>query len=108
MTTPDVTHWNKPKDITRWKEFNPPSHCLYFSPGGLVKLLARHGLTVSVDVLSSGGNTVGDTLKQHSLDVGAELLVMGAYGHSRLRERIFGGVTRSMIEDVTLPVFWGR
>jgi nucleotide-binding universal stress UspA family protein len=35
----------------------------------------------------------------------ADLLVMGAYGHSRLRERIFGGVTRSMVETPSLPIF---
>lgn len=46
ITTPDVTHWNKPADITQWKEFNPPSHCLYYSPQGLKAILARHGIDV--------------------------------------------------------------
>jgi len=46
ITTPDVTHWNKPGDITQWNEFNPPSHCLYYSPQGLGMILARHGITV--------------------------------------------------------------
>lgn len=46
VTTPDVAHWNKPKDITTWNEFCPPSHCLYFSPIGLRGLLAKHGLHV--------------------------------------------------------------
>lgn len=53
--------------------------------------LARHGVTVAVDVLSSGGRTVDETLKQHAMDVAADLIVMGAYSHSRLREIIFGG-----------------
>ena len=35
---------------------------------------------------------------------GIDLLVMGAYGHSRARERVFGGVTRTMLESMTLPV----
>jgi nucleotide-binding universal stress UspA family protein len=78
-------------------------------PGADIALyLARHGVTVSVDVLSSSGRSVGETLKQHAVDVSAELFVMGAYGHSRLRQRIFGGVTRSMIEEAELPIFWGH
>jgi nucleotide-binding universal stress UspA family protein len=78
-------------------------------PGAdIAAYLARHGIKVVVDVLSSGGKTVAETLKMHSVDVGAELLVMGAYGHSRLRERIFGGVTRSMLETAGLPIFMGH
>jgi 2-polyprenyl-3-methyl-5-hydroxy-6-metoxy-1,4-benzoquinol methylase len=46
VTTPDVAHWNKPKDIRQWNEFCPPSHCLYFTPQGLRTLLAKHGLTI--------------------------------------------------------------
>lgn len=70
--------------------------------------LARHGVPVAVDVLSSAGRPVDEVLKQHAVDVGAELLVMGAYSHSRLRERIFGGVTRSMFETARLPIFCSR
>jgi nucleotide-binding universal stress UspA family protein len=69
-------------------------------PGAdIAAYLARHGLNVTVDQLPSGGRPVSDVLKQHAIDVAADLIVMGAYGHSRLRERIFGGVTRSFIED---------
>jgi SAM-dependent methyltransferase len=46
VTTPDVMHWNKPKDITQWNKFCPPSHCIYFSPAGLRGLLEKHGLQV--------------------------------------------------------------
>jgi SAM-dependent methyltransferase len=46
VTTPDVAHWNKPADITRWNEFCPPSHCTYFTPKGLRGLLADHGIAV--------------------------------------------------------------
>jgi len=70
--------------------------------------LARHGAKVTVDVLASGGKTVGETLIQHATAVGADLVVMGAYSHSRLRERIFGGVTQSMLEKMKLPIFWGH
>jgi nucleotide-binding universal stress UspA family protein len=66
--------------------------------------LARHGLKVVVDQLASGGRPTDEVLKQHATDVGADTVVMGAYSHSRLRERIFGGVTRSFIEGANLPV----
>ena len=78
-------------------------------PGAdIATYLARHGVKVTVDRLSSQGRSVADTLRQHTVDMAADLLVMGAYGHSRLRERIFGGVTRSMVEAPPLPVFLAR
>lgn len=46
VTTPDVAHWNKPKDITQWNEFCPPSHCTYFTPKGLRTIFEAHGLEV--------------------------------------------------------------
>ena len=70
--------------------------------------LARNGVPVSVDRLPSGGNTVAHVLRSHAVDMGAELTVMGAYGHSRLRERIFGGVTHSMLADAAIPVLMAR
>jgi nucleotide-binding universal stress UspA family protein len=70
--------------------------------------LARHGLKVTVDRLPGSGRAIADVLKQHAVDMGADLIVMGAYGHSRLRERVFGGVTKSMLEAQTLPLFMAR
>ena len=70
--------------------------------------LARHGAKVTVDRLPSQGKTVASVLRQHAVDTAAELLVMGAYGHSRLRERIFGGVTKSMLDSATLPILMAR
>lgn len=66
--------------------------------------LARHGVSVSVERRPSGGRQVDEVLNQVAADVTADLIVMGAYGHSRMRERVFGGVTRSMIENVVVPV----
>ncbi|RUX19154.1 universal stress protein [Mesorhizobium sp. M2A.F.Ca.ET.037.01.1.1] len=78
-------------------------------PGAdLAAYLSRHGAKVAVDRLPSSGHSVADILRQHATDTGAELVVMGAYGHSRLRERIFGGVTKSMIEDPGLAVLMAR
>lgn len=66
--------------------------------------LARHGVRVTVDRLPSSGRSIVDVLARHATDMSADLIVMGAYGHSRLRERIFGGVTRSMLNEPPLPV----
>jgi nucleotide-binding universal stress UspA family protein len=66
--------------------------------------LARHGLTVDVHRISGGNIDVGDALLSHAADSGADLMVMGGYGHSRLREFVLGGVTRSLFESMTVPV----
>jgi nucleotide-binding universal stress UspA family protein len=74
-------------------------------PGAdIAAYLAHHGIKITVDRLPSGGKSIADVLKQHATDISADLIVMGGYGHSRMRERIFGGVTRSMIDDPNLPV----
>jgi nucleotide-binding universal stress UspA family protein len=74
-------------------------------PGAdIAAYLAHHEIKVDVDRLPSGGKSIADVLKQHATDISAELIVMGGYGHSRTREWIFGGVTRSMIDDPNLPV----
>jgi SAM-dependent methyltransferase len=46
ITTPDVGHWHRPRDVTRWDAFCPPSHCIYFRPGNLKMLLENHGFDV--------------------------------------------------------------
>ncbi|WP_367118802.1 universal stress protein [Mesorhizobium sp.] len=53
-------------------------------------------------------HSVVDVLRRHAVDIAADLMVMGAYGHSRLRERIFGGVTISMLEDPPMPILMAR
>jgi nucleotide-binding universal stress UspA family protein len=70
--------------------------------------LARHGVKVTVDRLPSQGRTVESVLAQHATDTAADLLVMGAYGHSRLRQKIFGGVTSAIIQEPPLPVLLAR
>ncbi|WP_159592382.1 universal stress protein [Chelativorans xinjiangense] len=78
-------------------------------PGAdIAAYLARHGVKVRVDRLPGSDRSVADALRIHAVDMAAEMIVMGAYGHSRLRERIFGGVTRSMIDEPPLPVFMAR
>ena len=78
-------------------------------PGAdIAAYLARRGLKVTVDRLPSAGHLISDVLTQHAADMQADLIVMGAYGHSRLRERIFGGVTKSMLDKPPLPLFLAR
>ena len=74
-------------------------------PGAdIAAYLARHGVSVSVERLPSGGHRVDEVINRFASDVAADLIVMGAYGHSRMRERVFGGVTRSMLENAVVPV----
>jgi SAM-dependent methyltransferase len=46
LTTPDLGHWRRPRDVTRWDAYCPPSHCVYYSRPNLRRLLADHGLEV--------------------------------------------------------------
>jgi nucleotide-binding universal stress UspA family protein len=66
--------------------------------------LARHGLKVDVHRISGGDIDVGDALLSHAADSSADFMVMGGYGHSRLREFVLGGVTRLIFESMTVPV----
>src|SRR5271156_322381 len=66
--------------------------------------LARHGLTVEVHSIPGGNIDVADALLSHAADSGADFMVMGGYGHSRLREFVLGGVTHSILRSMTVPV----
>ncbi|MCP4315598.1 MAG: universal stress protein [Hyphomicrobiales bacterium] len=66
--------------------------------------LARHSMKITVDQLASAGRDVADVLLQHAVDKDADLIVMGAYGHSRLQEWLLGGTTREMLAKSNLPV----
>ncbi len=66
--------------------------------------LARHGLNVEVHRITQANIDVADALLSHAADSGADFIVMGGYGHSRLREFVLGGVTRSIFQSVPVPV----
>jgi nucleotide-binding universal stress UspA family protein len=75
-------------------------------PGADIALhLARHGVTACIEKTVSAGMGIGDVLLSRASDLGADLLVMGAYGHSRVRELALGGATRTVLTSMTLPVF---
>jgi nucleotide-binding universal stress UspA family protein len=66
--------------------------------------LARHGLNVEVKRLLAAGVDVSNVILSYAADCGADFIVMGGYGHSRLREFILGGATRGMLQSMTVPV----
>lgn len=66
--------------------------------------LARHGIQAEVHRLPKEGKDTGEVLRRVATDLGADLIVMGGFGHSRLRQRIFGGATTSMVKDTTVTV----
>jgi nucleotide-binding universal stress UspA family protein len=78
-------------------------------PGAdIARHLARHGAQVVVRRLSSRGKDVGRLLLSQAAVFGADLIVMGAYGHSQLSEWMFGGVTRTVLRESDLPVLMSR
>lgn len=94
-------------DTVRIVVVNPPAHSPTRSdPGGLLsQYLSRHGVNCEIDVLSKTLPRVSDVILRHATDTDSDLIVMGAYGHSRFREAILGGATRNMLEHAKIPVF---
>ena len=75
------------------------------APGADVGLfLARHGVKVSVARYQSENRDIGNQLLSRAADYGSDLIVMGAYGHSRVAELVLGGATRTLLESMTVPV----
>ncbi len=96
----------KAADLSDITVIDPPAHGPERSdPGGqLSQWLARHGVKVEVSVLAKTLPRISDVINRHVRDTSAELVVMGAYGHSRFREAILGGATRNMLEQAEVPV----
>jgi hypothetical protein len=68
------------------------------------EIFAEHGIAAEMHVLPVGPGVFGETLLSAAHELDADLLVMGAYAHSPLREMVFGGVTRFMLAHVDLPI----
>ena len=74
------------------------------TPGAdIAQHLARHGVSVEVKHIVAPETKTADVLLSHVADSSADLLVLGGYGHSRLREFVLGGVTRSILATMTAP-----
>lgn len=74
----------------------------------LVTYLAWHGLEATSTFFTPTGKSAGEALLEESQKQGAEMMVMGGYSHSRMRQLILGGVTRDVIEMASLPVLMGH
>jgi nucleotide-binding universal stress UspA family protein len=74
----------------------------------LAKNLARHGIDVVLDEVDAKGEAIGAVLKSYTRSHKADLLVMGAYGHSRLREFVLGGATHSLLSKPPLPILFSH
>ncbi len=73
-------------------------------PVAVERYLARHGVTAKSRTLDPDYRSIGEQMLDEAMAMAADLLVIGAYGHSRLRELVLGGVTRTMIEKAGIPV----
>ena len=113
--------WNTGREATRAVTDSIPLlreaeqvHVVVFNPEGAVHgavpgadiglYLARHGVPVEVAYHRADDIDVGNQLLSRVADLGIDLIVMGAYGHSRLRELVMGGATRTILESMTAPV----
>jgi nucleotide-binding universal stress UspA family protein len=70
----------------------------------LAKNLAYHGVDVAIETVDAGGRSIGDVLGAYVDVHQTDLLVMGAYGHSRVREFILGGATKSILSRPPIPI----
>lgn len=85
---------------------DPPSHSPERSdPGGIICLmLARHGVKSEVSILSKTLPRVSAVLTRFAKEHECDVIVMGAYGHSRFREAVLGGATRELLETADVPI----
>lgn len=70
----------------------------------LATSLENRGLQAAAQTVTISGASIGSALQDAAIDAGAQLLVMGAYGHSRLRDFVLGGATRDILNNLKLPV----
>lgn len=113
--------WNGSREATRAVHDALPLLCradrvavLSIDPGGdadrrvpgadIALHLARHGVTVRTESISGADIAVGELVLSYAADHEIDLIVMGAYGHTRLREMVLGGATRTLLRHMTVPV----
>ena len=66
--------------------------------------LSHHGCHVTLSQFPSGGREIGKCIQDRAKETGADLVIMGSYGHARLIETVFGGTTHTMIEQTDMPI----
>jgi len=79
-----------------------------FRASDAARYLSRHGIEAEVIERSDGGKSIEEVIREEALRLGAAYLVQGAYGHSRLRQTLFGGVTRGLLSDAPVPLILGH
>jgi nucleotide-binding universal stress UspA family protein len=72
------------------------------------RYLALHGIEAELRDLPREGRPIGEMLLEAAASLGARYVVMGAYGHSRVREAVLGGVTRRMMQESPVPLLLGH
>jgi nucleotide-binding universal stress UspA family protein len=95
-------------DVVRWIEHgqhDDPS--LRARLDTLHRWLQRHGVAADMHV-ETAGIQIAEAMLSHAADQGTDLIVMGAYGHARWSERVFGGATRGLLQSMTVPVLMSR
>jgi nucleotide-binding universal stress UspA family protein len=115
-----IVAWNASREATRALTDSIPLlreaesvHVIAFEPAGAAHgevpgadiglYLARHGIKVTVSQQSAPDVDVGNQLLSRAADLDADLIVMGAWGHSRLQELVMGGVTQTILRSMTVP-----
>ncbi|PWJ79441.1 nucleotide-binding universal stress UspA family protein [Pseudaminobacter salicylatoxidans] len=90
---------------------DPPEDAEYDSEASgeeIATALARHGVNINVAAETSNGRSIDQILQQRIAARGADLLVLGAYSHSWLRQLLFGGVTRTVLQSMPVATFMSR
>ena len=70
----------------------------------LAEYFTRHDIEATVAQVQGRGHPIAETLQEHAREIGAGMLVMGAFGHSRIRDFVLGGATNGILKDLRLPV----
>jgi len=81
-----------------------PSASLLKADTDVARYLSRHGVRVTMRREPLESMEVGNLLLSRASDLGSDLIVMGGYGHSRLRERVLGGATRALLDEMAIPI----
>lgn len=90
-------------DVVAWQEGDDAEQTLRPQLEALRRWLAWHGVQAEVHVEASG-IAIGEAMLSRAADMGADLIVMGAWGHARWTEQVLGGATRTLLASMTVPV----